>query len=154
MWESGRLRRTIDDIGWKFSQDKGIYCVMQGSPSWCPRAPGRPKGPCRSPAGPFKNNISINNIINAFSLTINMNTKVLEGKLSKIFTSEVCIKLVALRINWYTRNSSQFQKGWWPGADTGGVQGMHPLTRPKEVLTWHLISLKIIAKNIFVLHIT
>jgi len=41
-----------------------------------------------------------------------MNTKVLEGKLSKIFTSEVCIKLVALRINWYTRNSSQFQKGW------------------------------------------
>jgi len=31
---------------------------------------------------------------------------------------------------------------------------MHPPTRPKEVLTWHLISLKIIAKNIFVLHIT
>jgi len=31
---------------------------------------------------------------------------------------------------------------------------MHPLhqTRPKEVLTRHLISLKIIAKNIFVLH--
>ena len=42
------------------------------------------------------------------------------------------------------------------GADTGGgMQGMHPpLTRPKEALTWHLISLKIIAKNIFVLHIT
>jgi len=40
------------------------------------------------------------------------------------------------------------------GADTGGMQGMHPSTRPKEVLTWHLISLKIIAKNIFVLHIT
>jgi len=32
---------------------------------------------------------------------------------------------------------------WPPGADTGG---MHPPTRPKEVLTWHLISLKIIAK--------
>ena len=31
-------------------------------------------------------------------------------------------------------------------ADTGGVQGMHPPTRPKEVLKWHLISLKIIAK--------
>jgi len=42
-----------------------------------------------------------------------------------------------------------------PGADTGGgLQGMHPPTRPKEVLTWHLISLKILAKNIFVLHIT
>jgi len=26
----------------------------------------------------------------------------------------VCIKLVALRINQYTRSSSQFQKGWWP----------------------------------------
>jgi len=32
------------------------------------------------------------------------------------------------------------------GADTGGVQGMHPPTRPKEVLKWHLISFKIIAK--------
>jgi len=28
----------------------------------------------------------------------------------------------------------------------GGMQGMHPPTRPKEVLTWHLISLQIIAK--------
>jgi len=37
------------------------------------------------------------------------------------------------------------------GADTGG---MHPPTRPKQVLTWPLISLKIIAKSIFVLHIT
>jgi len=33
-----------------------------------------------------------------------------------------------------------------------GMQGIHPPTRPKEVLTRHLISLKIIAKNIFVLH--
>jgi len=40
------------------------------------------------------------------------------------------------------------------GADTGGMQGMHPPTRPKEVLTWHSISLKLIAKHIFVLHIT
>jgi len=38
------------------------------------------------------------------------------------------------------------------GADTGGVPGMHPPTRSKEVLTRHLLSLKIIAKNIFVLH--
>ena len=36
----------------------------------------------------------------------------------------------------------------------GGMQGMHSPTRPKEVLTWHLISLKIIDKNIFVLRIT
>jgi len=47
-----------------------------------------------------------------------------------------------------------FQCDLVSGADTGGVQGMHPPTRPKEVLTWRLISLKIIVKNIFVLHIT
>jgi len=41
-----------------------------------------------------------------------------------------------------------------PGADTGGEDaGDEPPTRPKDVLTWHLISLKLIAKNIFVLHI-
>jgi len=32
--------------------------------------------------------------------------------LSKIFISEVCIKLVALRINLNTRSSSQLEKGW------------------------------------------
>jgi len=42
----------------------------------------------------------------------NINTKIFAGKLSKIFISKVLIKLVALRINQYTRSSSQFQKGW------------------------------------------
>jgi len=51
-------------------------------------------------------------MINVFTLT-NINTKITEGKLSKICISEVYFKLVALRINRYTR-SSQFQKGWWP----------------------------------------
>jgi len=46
-------------------------------------------------------------------LTTNSNTKIIERKLSKIFISEVCIKLVALRINRYTRSSSHFQKDWW-----------------------------------------
>jgi len=55
-----------------------------------------------------KNNISM---IYIFTLT-NITTKIVEGKLRKIFISEVCIKLVALRINRYTRSSSQFQKGW------------------------------------------
>jgi len=41
-----------------------------------------------------------------------INTKITEGKLNKIFILEVWIKLVALRINPYTRSSSQFQKGW------------------------------------------
>jgi len=27
--------------------------LAQGSPTWCPRAPGRPQGPCWSPAGQF-----------------------------------------------------------------------------------------------------
>jgi len=51
-------------------------------------------------------------MINVF--TTNINTKIIKGKLSRIFISEVCIKLVALRINRYTRSSSQFQTGWWP----------------------------------------
>jgi len=44
-------------------------------------------------------------MINVFTLT-NINNKTIEGKLSKNFTPEVCIKLVAPRIIWYTRNSS------------------------------------------------
>jgi len=56
-----------------------------------------------------KNNISM---INVFTLT-NIKTKIIAGKLSKTFISEVCIKLVVLR-NRHTRSSSQFQKGWWP----------------------------------------
>jgi len=47
------------------------------------------------PWGCFKNNI---NIINVFTLT-NINTNIIKGKLSKIFLSQVCMKLVALRIN-------------------------------------------------------
>jgi len=50
-------------------------------------------------------------MINAFTL-MNINTKIIESKLSKIFISEVCIKAAALRINRYTKSSSQFQKGW------------------------------------------
>jgi len=48
----------------------------------------------------------------------------LEGNLSKIFISEVRIKLVALRVNRYTRSSSQFQKGWWPLAYTNLIQSI------------------------------
>jgi len=48
-------------------------------------------------------------MINVFTLT-NINTKITEGKLSKMFIPLVCIKLVALRINRCTRSSSQFQK--------------------------------------------
>ena len=36
-----------------------------------------------------------------------------------------------------------------PGADTGGgLQGMHPPTRPEKLLTWYSISFKIITKSI------
>jgi len=51
-------------------------------------------------------------MINVFTLK-NINTKIIEGKLSKSFISEVCIKLVPLCINRYT-SSSQFQKSSWP----------------------------------------
>ena len=70
---------------------------------WCPRAPGRPRA-CS------KNNISM---INVFILK-NINIKTSGSQLSKILISEVCIKLLDLRINRYTRSSSQFQKGCWP----------------------------------------
>jgi len=50
-------------------------------------------------------------MINVFALT-HINTKIFEGKLSKIFSSDVYVKLVALRINRYTKSISQFQKGW------------------------------------------
>jgi len=40
-------------------------------------------------------------MINVFTLT-NISTKLTESKLSKISISEVCIKLVALRINRYS----------------------------------------------------
>jgi len=50
-------------------------------------------------------------MINVFTLT-NISTKMIEGELSKIFISDLCIKVLALRINRYTRSSSQFQKGW------------------------------------------
>jgi len=52
-------------------------------------------------------------MINAF-ISTNINTKIIESKLSKNFISEVCIKVVALRINWYTWSISQFQKDWGP----------------------------------------
>ena len=57
-----------------------------------------------------KNN---NSMIIVFTLT-SINTKIIKDKLSNIFISEVCIKLVALRINRYAGSSTQFQRGWWP----------------------------------------
>ena len=51
--------------------------------------------------------------MNVFTLT-NVNTKII-GKLSKRFISEVCIKLVALRINQYQRSS--FKKVGVPGLE-------------------------------------
>jgi len=82
---------------------KGHQCGARGHQFAHKDQVGRPRA-CS------KNNI---NMINAFTLT-NVNTKIIEGKLNKIFISEVYMKLVALRINRYARSSLQFQKGWWP----------------------------------------
>ena len=44
---------------------------------------------------------------------LTVNTKIIKGKLSNIFISEACIKLVALCINRHVRSSSQLHEGWW-----------------------------------------
>jgi len=44
--------------------------------------------------------------------TLIVNTKIIKGKLSNIFISELCIKQIALRINPHARSSSQLQEGW------------------------------------------
>jgi len=63
-----------------------------------------------------KNYISM---INGFTLA-NINTKIIKAKWSKIFISVVCLKLVAHRIQRYTKSSPQFQEGWWPGSSPAG----------------------------------
>jgi len=51
-------------------------------------------------------------MINVLTLT-NINTKIIEGKLSKIFVSEVCIELVALRALISTQEVARScKKGW------------------------------------------
>ena len=85
--------------------------LYQKSPTWCPLRGHQVarKEHADRPRACSNNNISV---INVFTL-MNINTKINESKLSKIFISEVCIKLVALRTHMYTRSSWQFQKGWW-----------------------------------------
>jgi len=53
-------------------------------------------------------------MINVFTVRniLIVNTITIKGKLSNIFISEVCIKLVDLRINPHARSSSQLQEGW------------------------------------------
>jgi len=68
-----------------------------------------------------KNNISM---INVFTLT-NINTKIAESKLSKLFISEVCMKLAALRINRYTRSALSFRKVGDPLSKYWHLQTLH-----------------------------
>jgi len=51
-------------------------------------------------------------MINVFTLT-NTDTTIIESKMSKTFSSEVYIKLVALHINTKRKSSSQFQNRNW-----------------------------------------
>jgi len=60
----------------------------------------------RAPWACSKNNDRMSNV---FTLT-NINSKIIKDKLNEIYISEVCIKLVSLRINRYTRSSSMFKK--------------------------------------------
>jgi len=63
------------------------------------------------PASCSKNYISMISVFTLQNISI-VNTKIIKGKLSNIFISEVCIKLVALCINQHIRGSSQLQEGW------------------------------------------
>jgi len=63
-------------------------------------------------------------MINVLTLT-NINTKIIEGKLSKIFISEVCIELVALRINQYTRIARSCKKVGDPSCTKTGFRKLH-----------------------------
>jgi len=57
------------------------------------------------------------NCSNNVSAFIQMNiinfSNIIKDILNIFFISEVCIELVALRINRYPRSNPQFQKGWW-----------------------------------------
>jgi len=53
----------------------------------------------------------MNSVFTLWNILI-VNTKIIKEKLSKIFISDVCIKLVALRINPHARSCSQLQEGW------------------------------------------
>jgi len=44
--------------------------------------------------------------------TLIVNTKIIQGKLSNIFISDMCITVVALRINPHARSIFQLQEGW------------------------------------------
>ena len=156
---------TFSDLGpyqiicWK------IHSKSQGSPMWCPSAPGHPQKPTRFSAGigvakrhshqissihcrfalwevlpqtkyccslkvtifvskkisgwlhycPWaccKNDISMISVFTLQNMLI-VNTTIIKGKLSNVFISEACIKLVALCINRHVWSSSQLQEGWW-----------------------------------------
>ena len=78
---------------------KSKYLAQKKFSGWlryCPRA-------CS------KNNISMIGVFTLRNILI-VNTKTIKGKLSKIFISEECIKLVALCINRHVRSSSQLQE--------------------------------------------
>ena len=61
----------------------------------------------------------------------------------------MCANISASNTVWYVKVKvlTILCTSLYTGADAGAMQGMNPTpTRTKEVLTWHLTSLKIIAK--------
>jgi len=73
-----------------------VAYLDQGSPTWLLGHQVTRKDHVGRPRARSENNISM---INDFTLK-NICTKIIEGKLSKILNSDVCTKLIALRINW------------------------------------------------------
>ena len=63
------------------------------------------------PRGCFENSVKMMGIVTWINI---INNNIIKDKLSKLFISEVCIKLVAHSVNRHPRISYRFYKGWWP----------------------------------------
>ena len=82
----------------KFFSDQGRFIYISSHQRDARGHQVAHKDQVRCPQACYKNYISM---INVFTIT-NINTKIINDKQSKIFISEVCIKLVALHINRHT----------------------------------------------------
>jgi len=87
------------------------------------------------------------------------------SSLVHIYLEHKIKRILALSLDWkvnlkLTYSASDFKRFFtivfkpFKPRTRRGHRGMHSPTRLKMLLTWHLISLKIVIKSIFVLHIT
>jgi len=87
--------------------------LQQGSPTWCPRAPGRPHRPCGSPAVLFWQYHKHDQCLHIDEYLIFIDNMI-EDKLSKFLLLKCVHQTGSPSHESVPRSSSQFQKGWWP----------------------------------------